>query len=371
MQHQTVAEINLGALRANYRTLAAMAAPARVMPVVKANAYGHGVEAVAGCLAAEGAGIFAVVTLTEALELRQFGLAQEILVMGVVDPAFVRDAIGQNITVTLHGHDHARQCAAAAQATGRPLRCHLKVDTGMSRWGVAAVEAADLLAEAQASTHLEITGLMTHLACADEPDLGPNDRQLAKMQALLAEFQRRGLRPPLVHVAASSGVLRCPQARFDAVRPGLAVYGISPNLGLAAGEKLQPVMAVYSVVALIKEIGAGQGVSYNHSWRAPSPSRLAILPIGYADGYRRALSNRAQVRVEGRLAPVVGNVCMDAIVIDVTNIPAARVGSRAALMEADAASPLSAYALAKLAGTISYEILTGIGPRVRRIYIYS
>jgi alanine racemase len=369
MQRQTIAEINLAALAWNYRVFARSAGGSRVIAVVKANAYGHGAVEVSRRLAAEGVEIFAVVTLGEAEELRAAGITQVILVIGVVDPARVAEAAGQNATITLHGAEHASACAAAARAAGVKLKCHLKVDTDMRRWGGPLETAGELLAKLREEPQIEVRGLMTHLARADEEDFGPTEEQLGRLRAALGELERRGLRPPLVHAMASEAALRCGANCFDAVRPGIGLYGYSTGPALPADCKLRPVMEVRTVVAMVKTIAAGEAIGYGHTWRAARAARIAVCPIGYADGYSRALSNRGTVRVLGRLAPVVGRVSMDAIQIDITDISEAQVGTAVTVLEAAEDSPLSAAALAKLTGTISYEILTGIGQRVRRVYV--
>ncbi len=369
MQRQTVAEINLAALGWNYRVFARCAGGSGVIAVVKANAYGHGAVEVSRRLAAEGAEIFAVVTLDEAAELRAAGIGQEILVLGVVDPPRMAEAAEQNATITLHGAEHAAACAEAARAVGVKLKCHLKVDTDMRRWGAPLETAGELLAKLREEPQIEVRGLMTHLARADAEDFGPTEEQLGRLRAALEELERRGLRPPLVHAMASAAALRCGTNCFDAVRPGIGLYGYATGSALPADCKLRPVMEVRTVVGLVKNVAAGEGVGYGHTWRAARAARVGVLPIGYADGYPRALSNRGTVRVLGRLAPVVGRVSMDAIQVDLTEIPEAQVGTAVTVLEAAAESPLSAAALAELTGTISYEILTGVGPRVRRVYL--
>ena len=366
MQQQTVAEISLPNLRANYRALSELAGDAQVIAPVKADAYGHGAVTVAACLAREGVRMFAVVTLAEALELREAGITQDILVMGVVDPRRAGIAAAQDLAVALHSMEHAAECEAAARETERVLRCHVKADTGMGRLGIPWEEAADLAGTVRRSEWLQLDGLMTHMSHAEEPDLGMVASQLDAFRTVIAALAGRDLRPPMVHAANSATLIRCSDATFDAVRPGLALYGVSPCPAFTGHVSLRPVMTWRTAIALVKSVGPGEGVSYCHTWHAEVPSRVAALPVGYADGYCRAFSNRAVVRIGGRLAPVVGNVCMDTTLVDVTDIPSARVGTAATLMEADGESPLSARALADLVGTIPHEIMTGIGRRVRR-----
>jgi len=369
MQQQVVAEINLSALGANYRTLAALAAPASMISAVKGNAYGHGVVECSRCLVEAGTARLAVVTLDEALELRDAGLAAPILMMGVTDPKRVAEAIQRNVALAVHGMQHGLAYAAAARASGGRLVCHIHADTGMHRLGTACGDAVALAEKLSESEHVHLEGLMAHHSHAEDPDPSITEDQLRKLEALVAELQRRGLRPPMVHAANSAMVMRFPRGRFDMVRPGISLYGITPCPELTRHVDLQPVMSLYAPIALIKDVAPGEGVSYAHTWRAEAPSRIAALPIGYGDGYRRDLSNRAVVRVEGQLAPVVGNVCMDTMLVDVTEIAAAKVGSRATLIEAASDSPLSAHALAEMLGTIPHEIVCSLGRRVRRVFV--
>ncbi|NIA20691.1 MAG: alanine racemase [Anaerolineaceae bacterium] len=369
MQQQVVAEINLAALRANYKTLATLAGGAQVIAPVKDNAYGHGAVEVSRCLVEAGAAMLAVVTLNEALELRDAGLAAPVLVMGVIDPKRVGEAIQENIAVAVHGMEHGLACQREARAAGGRLVCHLHADTGMHRLGTAYDDVVRLVERLSGSEHVRLEALMAHHSHAEDPEASVTEAQIRRLEALVADLERRGLRPPIVHAANSATVMRFPQGMFDMVRPGISLYGITPCPEQTRQVDLQPVLSLHAPIALIKDIQAGQGVSYGHTWRAERTSRIAALPVGYGDGYRRALSNRASVRVEGQLAPVVGNICMDTTLIDVTGIAGARVGSRATLIEAAGDSPLSVYALANMLGTIPHEIVCSLGQRVRRVFI--
>lgn len=339
------------------------------MAAVKANAYGHGALAVARCLAGEGVSALAVVSLDEALELRAADLDQNILVMGVIDPRRVPEAIAGNTAVALHSRDHAAECEASARFAGGGLRCHIKVDTGMHRLGMSGEDAMAVAEALAASDAVRVDGLMTHMSHAEDDDLAMTDAQIATFQEVIDVLHRRGFCPTTIHAANSATILRRPGAALTAVRPGFALYGAAPSPQNTTECGLRPIMTLKTAVMLIKEIGPGQGVGYCHTWHAERPSRVAALPIGYADGYRRAWSNQASVRICGKLCPVVGNISMDTLLVDVTELPAARVGSDATLIEPDLASPLSVHALARLAGTIPHEVMTGLGSRVRRVYV--
>jgi len=368
MPRPTWAEIDLAALRHNVAAVRARLAPdVRVMAVVKADAYGHGAVRVARALAGAGVDMFGVALVEEGVALRESGLAAPILVMGLAEEADLADALAADLTLTVDGPATAGPIDLAAAARGARAAVHLKIDTGMNRLGVRAEVAAEAADAVAALPHLELAGVYTHLACADEPDDAVTPGQLAAFAEALEAARSAGVAPPLVHVANSAAVFARPEAHFGMVRSGLALYGVAPSeAAKAAG--LRPVMSLKTRVATVKRVRAGEGVSYGHRWRAERDGRVGVLPIGYADGYPRALSSRAQVRAAGRLAPVVGAVCMDALMVDLTDVPEAAPGLEVTLLEADSESPLSAAALAAAAGTIPYEILTGIGPRVPRVY---
>lgn len=372
MHHRTVVTIDLAAIRHNVRRLAERSHPAAVIPTVKADAYGHGAVEVSRTLAADGTGLLAVVSLDEALELRDSGITAGLLVLGVCDPARVAQAAAAGIILTIHDLPHAEACIAEARALpgdGSLLRCHVHADTGMHRLGVDVSHAARVVAALHDAGCVRVDGLMTHLARADEEDLEPTRRQLDRFRELIAALAERGLRPPLCHAANSAAAVRCPEARFDAVRAGIAVYGVNPCPQHLRGLDLRLALTVSSVVAQLRDVPQGEGIGYGHTWHASRPSRIAAVPIGYHDGYWRALSNRARVRVAGRLAPVVGRVSMDTTLVDVTDVPEARVGTEVVLVEPVADSPLSVYALAAMLETIPYEVLCRTATRPRRVFV--
>ncbi len=368
MPRPTWADIDLAALRHNLRLIRGrVGGGVRVMAVVKADAYGHGAVAVSRALAGAAVDMLGVALVEEALALREAGLAAPILVMGLAPEEDLADALAADLTLTVDGAATAGAVERAAAARGTPAAVHLKIDTGMNRLGVRAEDAARAAAQVTALPHLDLAGAYTHLACADEPHDAVTPGQLAAFGEALEAMRKAGVRPPLVHAANSAGLFARPAALFGMVRSGLALYGVAPSEAAKEAD-LRPVMSLKTRVATVKRVRAGEGVSYGHRWRAQRDSRVGVLPIGYADGYPRALTNRARVRAAGRLVPVVGAVCMDLVMVDLTDVPEAAPGLEVTLLEAEAASPLSAAALAEAAGTIPYEILAGIGPRVRRVY---
>lgn len=359
----TVVEIHLPSLRHNLQEVTRRVGTAAVLAVVKANAYGHGAVPVTRTLLAAGAHQLGVATAEEGLELRGAGVTAPILVMGgVCDiPAMQRS----NLTPVLPSRDAVETAARLADPRTLPLRVHLKVDTGMSRLGVTPEDALALLrADWPPTLHLE--GVMSHLASADEPDGRATEQQLARFRAFLEALQAAGLTVPTAHIANSAAILRYPSSRFDLVRPGLMLYGYSS--GPTPPADLRPALTWKTRVVQVKRVDKGQPVSYGGTFVAPRPSTLAVLPVGYADGYSRALSNRGHVLLGGRPAPVVGRVCMDLTVVDVTDHPTVRPEDEAILLGRQGAAAITADDLAAWQNTISYEVLCQIGPRVTRVY---
>jgi len=369
MPRPTYARIDLAALRHNLAAVRRRLAPGvRVLGVVKADGYGHGAVEASRTLADAGIDMLGVAIVEEGVALRVAGIRTPVLVMGLAPQDEIAAALAYDLTLTVDGPGTAHPIEDLAAAKDARAAVHLKIDTGMNRLGVraeAAAEAADAVA---ACPHLTLEGAYTHMACADGADDAVSAGQLAAFGEALGALDAAGIRPGLVHAANSAALLTCPAAHFTMVRAGLALYGVPPSEAARAEASLQPVMSLTSRVAAIKRVRPGEGVSYGHRWRAERDTRLGVLPVGYADGYPRALSNRAHVRAAGRLAPVVGSVCMDLTMVDLTDVPQAAPGLEVTLLETDEASPLSAAALAEAAGTIPYEILTGIGKRVPRLY---
>ena len=370
MPRPTYAEVDLDAIRHNYHVMRSrLGVGVKLLGIVKADAYGHGAAPVARTLEEVGADMFGVALVEEGIELRAAGIQKPILIMGLLPPEEVPAAIEHRLAATIDDLATALELETqAARCHGR-LHVHLKIDTGMNRLGVRAEEAPQAFAAVSRLQHLAIDGAYTHFACADGEDDGVSEQQLARLSAALAGMRSAGASVPLVHSANSAAILSIREAHFGMVRSGLALYGVRP-CAAASDAGLRPALSLHSRVVHLKRVRRGEGVSYGHTWRAARDSVLGLVPIGYADGYRRALSNRGQVRIAGRLCPVVGVVCMDATLVDLTDLVAPSVGQPATLIEADNSSPISADAIARLCQTIPYEILTGIGRRVPRIYCH-
>jgi alanine racemase len=365
----TRAEIDLGALRHNAALLRRAAGGTAMAAVVKADAYGHGAVEVARALADQCAA-FCVSLVEEGSELRDAGIALPILVMGPSLAGGHQELVYRDLTAVVSDAADLQELAAIGRARGRPVAVHIKVDTGMGRLGIAPHELGPLLARTLAAGGLAVGGICTHFACADLPDLADaralTHAQLAVFDRVLASAQAAGATNLCRHAANSAGLIRFPEARFDLVRPGLALYGN----GLAPeGEALRPVMQLTTRIAQVRAVPSGQAVSYGGLWRAPRASRLAVLPIGYADGYPRRLTGGAEVLVRGRRCPVVGAISMDMTLVDVTSLGHdAGVGDAVVLLGAQGEERVTARELAERAGITEYEVTCGVSKRVPRAY---
>jgi alanine racemase len=362
----TVAEIDGRALAANFKELARVAGPAvGVLPVMKSDAYGHGFALVGRFLREAGADRFGVATTQEGLDLRAAGVSGTIVVLGGVYPAEYEQVVEARLAAVVWETETAQALAALAREAGRVVPLHVKVDTGMSRLGVAPAAAPELIATLQGIDGVTVEGLLTHFCNAEQVD-GPETRQqLARFTELVRALEASDRRPPLVHAANSAATLTTSAAHFDFVRPGLALYGVYPSPGLRDRAELRPAMRFMSGIVALRTVPAGTGVSYGATFVTTRTSRIATLPVGYADGYPRRLSGRGQVIVRGRRVPVVGRVCMDQTMIDVTDVAAAAVGDPVVLW----GDTLPIDEVAALAETIPYELLVRVGARVPRVPI--
>jgi alanine racemase len=359
-------EINLEALAHNVRCLKEMVGPqVRLMAVVKSDAYGHGAVACARTALLNGAEHLAVSNIQEALELVEAGIDAPILVLNYTPVMAARHAVRQRIALTVYDLDLARAYDRAARELNTQLRVHIKVDTGMGRLGVLASETLTLFRHLSALRNLDIEGIYTHFASADEdPDF--TAQQVKVFRDVIKPLRATGFQFKYTHAANSAGTLASAQNHFNLVRVGLAMYGLSPSEQVPVPPDFQPVMAWKTVVAQVKTLPAGHSVGYGRTWRAQEPTRVALLPVGYADGFRRALSNSGEVLVHGQRAPVIGRVSMEKTTINVTHIPNVSVGDEVVLLGEQGDDAISADEMAARWGTINYEVVTSILPRASR-----
>jgi alanine racemase len=365
MYRPTVAEIDLAAIRDNLRAIRAfIPLKTQVVGVVKADAYGHGAARVAAVLEREQVRLLAVATPDEAVELRESGITVEILVLGNSPADFVPYAVRNNVALTTVNQVTTMTYGAAAGT--HTVRLHYNVDTGMGRAGVLTDDATEQILRSATVPHVSIVGVYSHFACADS-DPAFTALQTARFATVVRELRAGGLQPAMVHLANSAGLFTSPGVMLDGVRSGILLYGYPPVPAPTC--PVRPVLSLWTELEMVKELPAGHGIGYGRTFITDRPTRMALIPIGYADGYLRALSNKAHAILRGRFAPVVGRVSMDVCALDVTDIPAAMPGDRVTLIGEQDGLSITAQDLAELMGTISYEVLTGISKRVPRVYI--
>jgi alanine racemase len=364
----TRASIDLDAIARNYRRLRGRVGAERgIFCVVKADAYGHGAAAVSRRLAREGASRFAVAVAEEGIALRRAGVEGEVLLLNYSDPAEAGVHRAYGLMPSLYDVDQVKAFAEATGSFREPLAVHVKLDTGMGRIGLRPQEigeAADLLRGARG---LAVAGAFSNLASAEDPASGATAKQIESMRAGASALATAGVPPGVVHLANSAGVLSHPGSWFDAVRPGLALYGVPPSSTIENGSELSPAMTLETRVMSVKQVPEGAPLGYGGRFVTARPSTIAVLPIGYHDGFRRSFSGRVSVLLRGRGAPVVGAVSMDLTLVDATGI-GTRVGDRAVCLGADGDLRVTAWDLARAAETVPYEILCGVGARVPRAY---
>ena len=365
----TQVEVDLSRLTANYHAIQRHVAPAAVMPILKANAYGHGLVEVARHLQSLGAPYLGVAFLEEGILLRQAGVTTPILVLGGIIGNQVPLFLAHDLTLTASSIEKLGQIEAAARAIGVRAKVHLKIDTGMERIGVHYYSAEPLLEASLAGTHFEVEGIFSHFANADAADPAYSQLQLDRIHGVLAFYACRGLPPPpLRHMANSAALARFPATHFDMVRAGLLLYGVYPSAAVPRTVDVRPALSWKSRVVYFKVVQPNHPVSYGSTWQSDHPVRIVTVPVGYGDGYFRALSNRAEVVIRERRYPVVGNVCMDQLMVNIEWQTAYNGDEVILLGEAEGGAAVTVEELAEWAGTVPWEILTNINTRVPRVY---
>ncbi|MBP7158018.1 MAG: alanine racemase [Thermomonas sp.] len=366
-QRPTRIRVDLDALTHNLGRIRAHAG-VPVLGVVKANAYGHGLVPVARHLARQGIDQLGVAFVEEGMELRRAGITTPILVMGGIFGPQVAQFIVHDLEITVSSLDKLRQVEAAAQSLGRQATIHLKIDTGMERIGVHSYSAAPFIEAAVASRWCRLKGIYSHLACADDPASPMTLEQLDRFLDACAHITRIGAPMPVRHLANSGGVLHFPQAHLDMVRPGILLYGVLPDPASIPAIDVRPALSLVSQVVYFKVVRAGHPVSYGATWAPAADTRVVTVPIGYGDGFPRALSSRGQVLVRGQRRQLVGRVCMDQFMVDLGPAGTAYNEDEVVLVGSQQGEAIRAEDLARLAGTIPYEILTGLNQRIPREY---
>ena len=364
-------DVDLGAIRANARVLVERACPAALCAVVKADAYGHGAVPVARAALDAGATWLGVALVEEGVELRDAGIDAPILVLSEPSPEAAPTVVSRRLTPVVYTTNAVAVLAKAVAESGarERLAVHLKVDTGMHRVGCAPDDALGLVDAITARPELDLEGLCTHLAVADEPENPYTTEQVARFETVVRALDARGARPPIVHAANSAALLTRAETRYDLVRCGIALYGVVPSPGLAGRAPLRPALSLRARVSHVKQLAAGARLSYGLRYGLSRDARVATVPVGYADGVPRNLGMvGGEVLIGGRRFPIVGSVTMDQLMVDVGDTPV-EAGDEVVLLGRGDGEEITADEWARRLGTIAYEIVTGIGPRVPRRYV--
>lgn len=365
----TYLEVNLSRLKQNIENIRAHVAPAKVMAVLKANAYGHGVDGVAPFIAPF-ADYIGVALVEEGIHLRELGIDKPILVMGGTLPEQIPDFIKHDLTLAASSMELLNEAEEIAGAAKTKLKVHLKIDTGMERIGVHEYEAESFIESSEACSHLDIEGIFTHFANSEAPDLQHARLQLERFQDVLSIYEKRSMPLPRIRHAANSGaVLNFPESYFDMVRPGVMFYGVYPGRNVKRVIDVKPALTWRSQVTFSKVTRPGRPVSYGSLWQAESPVRIVTVPCGYADGYFRRMTNQARVIVNGKKYPQVGRICMDQFMVNLADDDA-KVGDEIILLgEAASGEKITVEDFAEWTGTNEYEVMTNISARVPRVFV--
>jgi len=360
------AEVNLGALKHNLKVVKGYT-NSEIMPIVKADAYGHGAVEVVRALKTEGISRFGVAFLEEALELRKCFPGLTFMVIGPTLPQYSDILVKEEIIPEIFQVEQAEALSKAALKLNKKARLHIKVDTGMGRIGFREGALEDIIRISRLPG-LVLEGIYTHLATADSADPTYTQEQLEKFDRLYEQLEMKGIHIPIRHAANSAALIRFPRSHYELCRPGIILYGMQPISHMATETELKPVLSLKARISHLKTIESGQSVGYGRSFIASRPTKVATLPIGYADGLRRDLSNGGQVLVKGKRARIIGKICMDQVMIDVSEIADIKIGDTVTIIGQDEGEAITAEEMASALGTISYEIFCGISKRVPRVY---
>jgi alanine racemase len=363
----TWAEVNLEKLEQNLAAIKQKVAPAKVMLVVKANAYGHGLVEVSKALAGK-TDYVGVAVLEEGILLRNLGVTAPIIVLGGIWSDQIPQYLENDLTLTASSVERLEQINSAAAQMGVKARVHLKIDTGMERLGIHYYSAHFLQEAALKCSHVDVEGIFSHIANADSPDLTHARLQLERFNEVVRFYERRSLPMPIRHIANSAAVLQLPESYLDMVRPGIMLYGVYPSPQVPHSIKVEPALAWKSRVVYFKVVKPGHAVSYGSTWQSDHLVRVVTVPVGYGDGYFRSMSNRARVIIRGKKYPQVGSICMDQLMVNI-EWDSAFHGDEVVLLGEANGERITVEDLAEWAGTIPYEILTNINTRVPRVYL--
>ncbi len=359
-------EIKLSTLENNFKVISNLTG-CLVMPVVKANAYGHGLERAAACLEKAGAKWFGVARIEEALALRAAGIQSNILVLGYTSPVRVPHALKENITLTVYDFSVAESYSKQAGALESPVNIHAKIDTGMGRLGIQDKFAENFISLLHKNKWLNLQGIFTHFARADEPEANTTKNQIERFGKIISNLQEAGICPEIIHAANSAGAIEFPESRFNMVRVGIGLYGLSPSKSVNLPPSIDPALSWKTRLISIKELEKGHGVSYGFSYYTKKKERIGVIAVGYGDGFRRQPGNKVLIR--GKIADVVGNVCMDQSMVQIDHIPDAEIGDEVVLIGSQNGKEITATDIADRWNTINYEVICGLASRMPRYYL--
>jgi alanine racemase len=367
--HPTRALIDLGAFRHNISVIRKFIGPnTGIIAVVKANAYGHGMEIITREAIRCGVSYLGVARITEAIELRRAGISLPILLFEIIPHEFIEQGIVYSIDLTVCTPDDVARIEAIAERLRRKARVHLKIDTGMGRLGINWRAAPDFVEKVARMRWLDVAAIYSHFATSEDPDQTFAREQLQRFRSVLEETERRGIEIPLKHMANTGGILSLPESHFDLVRPGFMMYGHTPRKGMD-GNDLRPVMSLHASVALLKKVEKGTSISYGRRYFAPHDTHIASVPIGYGDGYSRMLTGKAEVLIRGKRYPVVGAISMDHLMVDVGVETDIQSEDDVVLMGTSGAETITLWDIAERLGTIPYEVVCMVADRVPRVVI--
>ncbi|BCN31933.1 alanine racemase [Anaeromicropila herbilytica] len=369
--YRVKANINLDAICKNMmETRKIIHENTKLMAIVKADAYGHGVIPVVRALDGIGIDAYGIAILEEGIEIREAGIKKPILILGYTPSPMYRDLVKYDITQAVFKYDMAKEISDAAVELGMEANIHIKLDTGMSRIGFSvSEESIETILDIAKLPNIKITGIFTHFACADEKDKASANRQLQRFNQFVKELEQKGLHIPMKHVSNSAGIIDMPEANLDMVRSGISTYGMYPSDEVDKSKlPLVPALELKSNIVFIKEVPEGVGVGYNSTYVTTKTTKIATIPVGYGDGYPRGLSSKGRVLIHGKSAPIIGRVCMDQFMVDITDIPEAKEGDEVTLVGRDQNEFISVEELAGLSYSFNYEFVCNIGKRIPRVY---
>ena len=369
MARPTVARINLDALIYNVEAIRGVIGGRKICAAVKADAYGHGAPFVCHALAMAGVHMLAVAMTEEAIDLRESGIDKPILLLTTVPTEDIRLTLDYGIIACVTDEGFARELSSQALKRGTVALAHVNVDTGMHRVGLDWERAALSILRMSRLDGLRITGLFSHFACSDADDLGFSREQVRRFRSVLWQLRRAGMRLPFVHMANSNGVLRLPEAHFDGVRPGLVLYGLYPREDVRSVVHLKPVLSMRTRISQRRSVREGEKIGYGHTFTTWRESVIGTLPVGYHDGFIRQFSNAGEVLVRGKRVPVVGRVCMDQTLVDITDVPGAQTGDEVVIYGEQGGERISVEEMARRVDGISHELTCAVGRRVRREFV--